>query len=191
MFDSVQPPRLSANDQMRLGTLVRLHFDEIVSTMRRMGVGASEAEDAAQRVFIIASRRLADMIEGSERSFLFGVALRVSSELRRKAARARELPSDEIDVQSGGGPNTDSIVDRHRARMLVDAALADMTDELREAFVLCEMEGMTMNEAAGTLGIPLGTVASRLRRAREQFEAKVKRLRLGQIPIRGIPRKDG
>ena len=60
--------------------------------------------------------------------------------------------------------------------------LAGLTDELRSVFVLYEIEGQTMSEIAELLGMPVGTVASRLRRAREQFEGRLQR---HQLRMRG------
>lgn len=58
---------------------------------------------------------------------------------------------------------------------MLDAVLATLTDERREVFVLYELEGLTGAEIAEHLGVPAGTVASRLRRARADFEAAVAR----------------
>ena len=70
----------------------------------------------------------------------------------------------------------DELIDRTRARATLDAILAAMALEVRAVFVLYEMERATMAEIAALLDLPAGTVASRLRRGREQFQAAVRRL---------------
>jgi RNA polymerase sigma-70 factor (ECF subfamily) len=73
-------------------------------------------------------------------------------------------------------PGVEELIDRRRARELLDEILAAMTMELRLVFVLFEVEQLTMAEIARMLELPPGTVASRLRRAREDFAARVRRI---------------
>ena len=75
------------------------------------------------------------------------------------------------------GPGTDELVERHRARALLDAILDAMPVNLRAVLVLFEIEGLTMSEIADALVVPAGTVASRLRRARAELETQVLRYR--------------
>ena len=70
----------------------------------------------------------------------------------------------------------DAELDRARARVLLDAILNAMPEELRTVFVLFELEQLGTPQIAELLGLPRGTVASRMRRAREDFEARVQRL---------------
>lgn len=65
--------------------------------------------------------------------------------------------------------NPEHLLEQRRARQTLDAILAAVTLDLRAAFVLFEIEGLSQPEIAEALGVPLGTVASRLRRAREEF----------------------
>jgi RNA polymerase sigma-70 factor (ECF subfamily) len=73
-------------------------------------------------------------------------------------------------------PDADEVLDQQRARLLLDEALACLPMDLRTVFALHELEDMSMSEIATTIGIPAGTVASRLRRARQEFEVIVARL---------------
>ena len=73
-------------------------------------------------------------------------------------------------------PNPETLVDQRRALALLDDVLEEMAMDLRSVFVLSEVEQMTAPEIATMLDVPLGTVASRLRRAREEFQRRVKRL---------------
>jgi RNA polymerase sigma-70 factor (ECF subfamily) len=84
--------------------------------------------------------------------------------------------SEEADDPADPGPRADELLDRERARQLLDEALAGMTLEHRSVFVLFEIEELTMAEIAKLLTLPPGTVASRLRRAREEYDVAVNRL---------------
>jgi RNA polymerase sigma-70 factor (ECF subfamily) len=88
----------------------------------------------------------------------------------------REPPTDQGDEGPSPWPRPDELADRKRAVEALDAVLAELPVELRVIFILFELEGITMREIAEITEIPPGTVASRLRRAREQFRALVAEL---------------
>ena len=185
-------PRMASGEVPREATLARLltqHFRRVWCALRRLGVPEHAVDDAAQEVFLIASRKLEDVEAGHERRFLYGVALRVAANARRARAARPEVPLTELVEESAAaaGPNPESLLDQKRARELLDQALEAMPDDLRTAFVLFELEGCTGPEVAELCDIPLGTAASRLRRAREAFQALVRDIgrRLGRT---GAPR---
>jgi RNA polymerase sigma-70 factor (ECF subfamily) len=156
------------------------HFDFIWRSLRRLGLSADGAEDAAQQVFMVASRKLEQIPVDRERSFLFGTAMRVASDVRRSAAYRREVAHADAGLDIPDASSPDELVDQRRARAMLDQVLDAMDIELRTVFVLFELEEMTTAEIASLVGIPHGTVASRLRRAREEFEAKIARLKKGR-----------
>ncbi len=84
--------------------------------------------------------------------------------------RFREMVAANLDLQ-------EELSDQLRARALMDSVLSAMPSELREVFVLFELEELAVAEVAELLSIPIGTVGSRLRRAREDFHERVRRLR--------------
>jgi RNA polymerase sigma-70 factor (ECF subfamily) len=139
-------------------------------------VPESRVDDAAQEVFVIASQKLGAIREGSERSYLFGTALRVASQMRRSAVMRHEVGVSTPPEMEAIASRPDELLDRGRARALLDAVLDSLDDDVRAVFVLYELEELETKEIAELLGIPAGTVASRLRRGREAFEAKVSRL---------------
>ncbi len=160
------------------------HFSFIWRYLRRLGLAASDADDAAQKVFMVFARRLSCVLEGKERAFLCGTAVRVASETRRKLERLREVPDGEFRMANSDAPapssrRPDIEIDRQRARALLDRVLAAMPLEQRSVFVLFELEELTTAHIAEILDLPVGTVASRLRRARQNFRAIVKRLQAG------------
>jgi RNA polymerase sigma-70 factor (ECF subfamily) len=173
--------------ERRLRALVGGYYDFVWRALRRLGVVAGEADDAAQQVFLTASRKLGAIHPGSERPFLFQTALRVAADHRRARRRRREADgADEFDGEDlvDPRPGTDELVELRRARARLDAILDAMPLELRAVFVLFELEQTTMADIAKLLGVPPGTVASRLRRARELFYQNVDRQLEGQ-PLGG------
>lgn len=167
-------PTTAERDAARFRRLFDDHYDFIWRLLGRLGVAPAAVDDAAQEVFIVAARRLTDVRPGSERAFLFGIARRHASDLRRSEQRRGEVGSDEFfEFAHDGGTGPDAAID---ARRLLDIALSSMGDDTREVFVLFELEGLTKPEVAKLLGIPEGTAASRLRRAREEFMQAAARL---------------
>lgn len=142
----------------------------------------ADIDDVIQRVFLTASRRLADIRPGAERSFLYAVAMREAGHVRRTRRRRGEVGTEALLDKSTGALRPDELVSRRQALELVSHALAQMDDDLRSVFLLCEVEELSSAEAAEALGIPIGTVKSRLRRAREDFASRTKALRTGGRP---------
>jgi RNA polymerase sigma-70 factor (ECF subfamily) len=163
-----RPSLITEADRGRLERMFAAHYGTVWRILRRRGLGPDAAADATQETFLIASERLADIQPDSERAFLVGTALRAAHTLRRKTMRwqldgeveryAFHPPDERADVQ------------------LCDLALSKVNPELADVFVLYEIEGLSSPEIAALLEIPLGSVASRLRRAREQFRAAVVRI---------------
>lgn len=160
----------------RVRALVTEQFGFVWRSLVRLGVPRKDAEDAVQQVFIVAANRLGDIEIGRERAFLFGTAMRIASRARRTHERRREVLDDEPFEAPDPSPGAEEQLDRARARAELDAILDGMPIELRAVFVLFELEQVTMAEIAGLLDLPPGTVASRLRRAREHFQAATRRL---------------
>jgi len=166
--------------------MLRAHFRDVWRIVRRFGVPENSADDAAQEVFIIAARRLSDIAPGSERPFLFASAVRVAANARRALGARRECAEDDgLSEGADPRPNAEALLDQKRLRLLLDRVLDELSDDLRVCFVLYELEGMSSPEIAELLGIPVGTVASRLRRAREAFELGAARLKARLLPRGG------
>jgi RNA polymerase sigma-70 factor, ECF subfamily len=168
----------------RLAAIFHQHYDFVWRSVRRLGVPPDGVDDAAQEVFVVVSRRLDAIERGKEKAFLFGTAMRVAADARRARARRRQSP-DEAPEPADASPAPDELVDRKRARELLDELVAQLPDDTRPVFVLFELEGMTMAEIAAVLELAPGTVASRLRRAREVFAAFVARRDAAQGGDRG------
>ena len=167
------PADRNAERDGRLRGLVDGYVDFVARVLRNAGTPQADVDDDVQRTFIIAARRLDDVRPGSEKSFLLQTALNVAAHARRTLARRREVGVEQAPESFDLGANPEQLADQKRVRQLLDQILSRMTDDLRTVFVLYEFEEMSMSEIADALGIPAGTVASRLRRARADFRARV------------------
>jgi RNA polymerase sigma-70 factor (ECF subfamily) len=169
-----------ATRDARVRAMVLDHFDVVWRSLRRLGVAPGTLDDAAQQVFIVASRRVEVIEEGRERPYLLGIALRVAADYRRARGRLREVAEADAgrscDESAGPLPSTEDLLDQKRARETLDRVLSGMPDDLRTVFVLFELEGVVVPEIAAMLRIAQGTVASRIRRAREIFHKRVNAL---------------
>jgi RNA polymerase sigma-70 factor, ECF subfamily len=164
------PPRRSAEDDRRIARALSDHFETVWRSLRRFGVSESLADDAAQRVYLAFAERLAVVELGRERAYLIGIAARIAANVRRQQARSREQPSEALDEAPSSGRDPESLLLEQQRRQRLDEALATLPELQRQVFVLYELEGFSTPEIASALAIPLGTAASRLRRAREAFE---------------------
>jgi RNA polymerase sigma-70 factor, ECF subfamily len=174
-------------DQLRLQGIVHDNHAFTWRLLRRLGVRPDRLQDAVQQVFLVTVKRIADIEPGLERSWIIGASMRVAAEARRETGRF--LLEDECGVQPrvDPSPGPDELADRKQARALLDHVLNAMPADLRVVFVLFELEEMTSLEIARLLELAPGTVASRLRRARESFHNGVKRLGLRPPNAGGIP----
>jgi RNA polymerase sigma-70 factor (ECF subfamily) len=172
-------------DEQRLAALLAKHFRTVWRTLRRLGVPAEGCDDAAQHVYLVTAGRLAEIRPGAERAFLVSTAVRVAANARRsRAARPEVADTDAIESHADGAPPADELLEERRMRLLLDEVLDSLPDDLRTVFVLFELEELATQEIADALDIPRGTVASRLRRARDEFQEAAKRLR-ARLSFRG------
>lgn len=162
---------------VRARALVSDHFDFVWRLLRRLGVPWGDVDDAAQQVFIVGTRRLADITPGSERTFLYGTALRMASTIRRNLRRRERFIESVATEPEPAARSPHDELERRRALGFLDSVLYALADDQREVFVLCVIEELSAPQVASILAIPVGTVASRLRRARQSFAAELERLK--------------
>jgi RNA polymerase sigma-70 factor (ECF subfamily) len=167
--------QLSAPTELSIRELFETHYVSVWRLLRRLGVEAASLDDAAQETFWIAARKRQDIESGKERSFLFGVARRVASTHRRQAARLRVVAGAE--ELACPAPSPEDLNAAHQARQLLSRVLDMMPTELRAVLVFAVLEELPLLEVARIENVPLGTVNSRLRRARETFSTLAKRVR--------------
>jgi RNA polymerase sigma-70 factor (ECF subfamily) len=155
------------------------YFDFVWRSARRLGISESAVDDVVQDVFLVVHRRLRDF-EGrsSMKTWVFGITLRVVSDHRRTIRRKgglAPLPDDEVLGDRGEGPV--AALEKRQAARVLHALLEELDDEKRTVFVLAELEELGAKEIAEMISIPVNTVYSRLRAAREAFDDALARYR--------------
>ena len=173
--------RLPVADVPDFPVIYETHFDFVWRTARRLGVAEKSLDDAAQDVFIIVHRKLSEF-EGrsSLKSWIFGIARRVAHDYRRQARRKERgnMPTDGLIDMRGESPRENAA--RAEAMRVLYEFLDSLDGDKREAFILAELEQMTVPEIADAVGANINTIYSRLRAARRAFDQAVGRLRAKQ-----------
>jgi RNA polymerase sigma-70 factor (ECF subfamily) len=143
--------------------------------LARAGVRDADLKDASQEVFIVVASKLAQLEENTKvTTWLYGITVRVAANARRKVQRKREDLTDEagFTLVADERESPEQVVERTRARVLLAELLDALPPEQRIVFELFELEEMTCQAIADSLGIPLGTVYTRLRTARLTITAR-------------------
>jgi RNA polymerase sigma-70 factor (ECF subfamily) len=166
------------SDAARKARVATEHYAFVWRSLRRLGVAPQAVDDAAQQVFVLVIEKLAAIAPGCERPFLFQTALRMALSVRRTCAQRREaMIGDRLEDIVDTARLPDVAAEQQQRRQLLDELLDALPTDLRTVFILFEIERLESAEIALMLGIPVGTVASRLRRARETFREAAARLR--------------
>lgn len=161
-------------DPAAFDALVRAHGTAVYNFLRSVGATDLDAEDLAQEVFVRAHRALPRFRgDCSLRTWLFSVAINLTRSQRAFSRRRRPVWED-----SGEGTDA-SVMEQHPdgadlehgvvQRQLIRRALASLPWELRAAIVLRDVQGMEYGEIAEVLAVPIGTVESRVFRARRRL----------------------
>jgi RNA polymerase sigma-70 factor (ECF subfamily) len=154
------------------------HFDFVWRSLRRLGVAAVDLEDAAQDVFVVVQRRIGDFEHRSTlKTWIFGIALRVAKAYRYNSARRRQRVSVDEARLVCSRESPEQAKAHVQAAEQVQLLLDELDDDKRAVFILAELEQLPAAEIALALAIPINTVYSRLRLARADFEAGVRRLK--------------
>jgi RNA polymerase sigma-70 factor (ECF subfamily) len=167
--------RASAADERRLRAALAGYFNLMWRALRRLGVPLADVDDAVQQVFLTFAERLPEIPIESERALLLGTCVGVASNTRRHRAYSVEVPTERPEPTGEPVQTPEAALEAKQRRQALDQALDALSLEQRTVFVLFELEGFSLPEIAQALGVPLGTATSRLRRAREAFEAFVNR----------------
>ncbi len=154
------------------------HFRFVWRSLRRLGVPESDVADAVQDVFIVVHRRLGEF-EGRSKvtTWLYGICYRVARDRRRLAhVRHRADDDGQMDERPDDRADVAAAAERRQGLELLENILDEMPIEQRAVFTLFELDAMGGEAIAEMLEIPLGTVYSRLRIAREQFRRSLSRM---------------
>jgi RNA polymerase sigma-70 factor, ECF subfamily len=161
-------------------TFFEEHFSYVWNSLRHFGVHANDLEDLAHEVFLRVHERF-DQYDSSRppQPWLFAFAYRVAAAHRRLARHRVEVIGARLEP-SDDSARADDVLIHHEDRELALKALDAVELDRRAVFVLHEIDGVAIPEVAHALGIPTSTAYSRLRLARQEFGAAVKRLRLAR-----------
>ncbi|MEX1022994.1 MAG: sigma-70 family RNA polymerase sigma factor [Dehalococcoidia bacterium] len=174
--------RARAGDLQAFNSLVLRYQDGLYSLTLRMLGSSQPAEDATQEAFIRAWQRIDTFRGGSFKSWLFTIAAnQARDELRRRVRRpaqsldqARDDP-DRADLDPPGDePSPEAEAERGEMRAALEQALLTLPDDWREVVVLADVHGMDYREVAAATGLALGTVKSRLSRARSRLREVIR-----------------
>lgn len=185
---AVEPPALAseAGAKLTLEAVYDEHLDFAWRSLRRLGVPPAALDDAVQDVFLVVHRKIADFERRSSlRTWLFGIAVHVAREHARRARKhgpALEVPPDLPD-ENALDPHEQA--ERLEQRDRLYALLAELDEDKRAVFILAEIEGMSIADIAEGLGVNANTVASRVRIARQRFDAALRRFRAREAFTKG------
>jgi RNA polymerase sigma factor (sigma-70 family) len=168
----VERKRLSdQNPLTAFNDAVLPHFDAAYNLARWLTRNDQDAEDVVQEACMRAFKYWKGFSGGHPRSWLLAIVRNTYYSWVRERSVQPELTEDgEIDEIDDGAPNPERVLLQNADRDMLKAALEDLTVEFREAIVLREMEGLSYKEIADIAGVPIGTVMSRLARARKRLQ---------------------
>jgi RNA polymerase sigma-70 factor (ECF subfamily) len=173
----------AAGDRDAFDELVRRYQRPIVNLARAMTASDADVDDIAQEVFVRVWRSLAKFRGDSAfRTWLYGIALNVIRTHRGRRSKLRSLfwsaPADsEVDPVEEARDEGTGIEQKLMLRDAIDRALKRLPEELRGALVLRDVQGLEYREISEALGIPIGTVESRIFRARQRLRPLLAHLR--------------
>jgi RNA polymerase sigma factor (sigma-70 family) len=150
--------------------VVRDHSARVYRLAYRLSGNPQDAEDLTQETFVRVFRSLADFSPGTFEGWLHRITTNLFLDMVRRRQRIRfdALPED-TERLPGTAPSPEQVYADTHLDPQVQAALDALSPEFRVAVVLCDIEGLTYEEIAATLGIKLGTVRSRIHRGRVQL----------------------
>ena len=159
------------------------HADGLKAYATRLLGDQIAAEDVAQDSFLALYRHLNQVPTAAYRPWLFRVARNLClDQLRRrkfKLSLFRDLQKDEdqpFTPADSDAVTPDEIAETREANEAIEKAIGELPLKFREAFLLCEVEGLSYEDAAAVMGCPVKTVSTRLFRARHRFKSLVSRL---------------
>lgn len=177
--------RVQKGDKRAFDVLVLKYQHKIISLVSRYVSDSSESLDVAQEAFIKAYRALAKF-RGDSAFYTWLYRIAINTAKNHLVAQSRRPPQSDVDAQDAeqfqvdtrlkdrGSPEHELL--REEIERTIHAAIADLPEDLRVAITLREMEGMSYEEIATTMECPIGTVRSRIFRAREAIDTRLRPL---------------
>jgi RNA polymerase sigma-70 factor (ECF subfamily) len=181
-----EPQATSPTSRLAVPTFPEIfqqHSQFLWRTLLNLGVPSHEAQDLCQEVMLTVHRRLPDFDGRSLRGWLYGICVRTASDYRRSARVRREIPTEPMPDGPSEARQPEQ-VDQRRSMSRLLLALERLDEGKRAAFVLYEVEELTLAEIAEALGIPLQTAYSRIKTARETLREALEPIHPGTGGVR-------
>jgi RNA polymerase sigma factor (sigma-70 family) len=170
--------------------VVRDHSARVYRLAYRLTGNSHDAEDLTQEVFVRVFRSLPSYTPGTFEGWLHRITTNLFLDMARRKQRIRfEGLGEETAARLGdGGPSPAQAFDERHLDTDIQDALKALAPEYRAAVILCDIEGLSYEEIADTLGIKLGTVRSRIHRGRAQLRAALEHRRPRHAGQARVPR---
>lgn len=177
--DRVSKSALEPQEQLDFHAVYDAHLAWVCHALRRYSVAEKDVLDAAQNVFLVVYRKLPEFEGRSQvRTWLLQIVRRVASDYRRSAPVRREVfpETGHFEGRAAREASAEEAVDRSQHVTLARSILDNLPEGQRTVFIMYELEQLSGQQIAEELELPLGTVRSRLRLARETFKNEVRAL---------------
>ncbi len=184
-IDQALVERVQKGDKQAFDVLVLKYQHKIIQLASRYVRSPDEAQDVAQEAFIKAYRAI-DRFRGDSAFYTWVYRITINTAKNYLVAASRRPPTDDIDAReaeqyegAAGLKEYDTpehLVLKDEIQATIASAIDDLPDELKTAITLRELEGMSYEEIATTMECPIGTVRSRIFRARDAIDTKLKPL---------------
>jgi len=173
-MNAIQPESMVLTSAVRSGTAFRIELEYVQRTLRRLGTDRCEVDDLAQEVFLVLHRRWSEYDHTRPlRPYLFGIAVRIALANQRK--RSREIAFGNVEL-GDDSPGPEDVLSSKQTNALLQAALRRIPLPRRTVLMMHELDHVPVTEVASTLSIPLFTVYSRLRKARQELKLATQRI---------------
>lgn len=171
---------LQGQSEAAFAELMQRHSAMVFAVARRLLGSATDAEDVSQATFLLLARKAGTLRrERSLAGWLYGVARRLSADLRKQQKRREKREGIASTQRTADSATAEPLLLKHETFVKLDSELSRLHAGLREPLVLHCLEGLSHQEIATRLGIAMGTVASRLHRAKELLKSRLVRCGVG------------
>ncbi|MCP3982457.1 MAG: RNA polymerase sigma factor [bacterium] len=161
-------------DVRALEQLLLAHESRVLRVLRLMGVTAADREDVAQEVFLRVFRHLSRFRRGHAfGGWIYRITVNAAHDHRKKAGARRRSEAawdSDLDEAPDEGPDPAEAASRAERARRLEQAVEQLSEREREAFVLCELEGLETRQVAQALGVTSITVRRHLSRARRRLQ---------------------
>ncbi len=174
--------RVQRGDQVAFDLLFARYQSRILNLVSRYVRDSEEVQDVAQEAFIKAYRAL-PKFRGDSAFYTWLYRIAINTAKNYLVARSRRPPSTDVDVDDAdhrddadmlrSGENPEAALSRDQLKATIHQALSDLPDDLRSALTLREFDGLSYEQIAEVLECPVGTVRSRIFRAREFVDQRM------------------